>query len=54
MQEVFPGKTEYERWHQLNCQHLISQGHLQPEHEDDLEPLQRKWDATQRYVRVHT
>lgn len=54
MQEVFSEKTVYERWHQSNCQLLIAQGHLQPEHDDDLEPLQRKWDSTQRYMRVHT
>lgn len=31
VQDVFPGNTPREQWHQANCQLLIARGHLQPE-----------------------
>lgn len=35
VQDVFPGNTPREQWHQANCQMLIAREHLQPERVDD-------------------
>jgi hypothetical protein len=54
VQDVFPGDTPRDRWHQANCQVLIARGHLLPEYEVGPVPPQRVWDQTRRYKRVHT
>jgi hypothetical protein len=54
VQDVFPGDTPREQWHQANCQLLIARGHLQPEQADDPSASQRIWNQACRYRRVHT
>jgi hypothetical protein len=54
VQDVFPGNTSREQWHQANCQLLIARGHLQPERVDEHAVSRVVWDQTCRYRRVHT
>lgn len=54
VQDVFPGNTPREQWHQANCQLLIALGHLQSEPMDGRAMTRGVWDQTRRYRRVHT
>jgi len=54
VQDVFPGNTPREQWHQANCQMLIARGRLQPEQEDEYAASRGAWNQTCRYRRVHT